>query len=190
LCRNPVAEHAFPIQRPPGQESCRRFPRSACPGNPRVPGCKEKGGGRRAEISSVVTVNRCQPRSSCRRAILAASAGSISKGNPMKKLFVLLSLALAFWAPEAMAQARTVTGRVTAAETGAPIPGVSVSVPGTSIGTLTDAEGRFTLQVPADATTLSFRALSYGSRDVQITGTELNVTLESQAVALEGVVVT
>ncbi|HEX6925698.1 MAG TPA: SusC/RagA family TonB-linked outer membrane protein, partial [Longimicrobiaceae bacterium] len=108
----------------------------------------------------------------------------------MKKLFVLLSLALAFWAPEAMAQARTVTGRVTAAETGAPIPGVSVSVPGTSIGTLTDAEGRFTLQVPADATTLSFRALSYGSRDVQITGTELNVTLESQAVALEGVVVT
>ena len=46
----------------------------------------------------------------------------------MKKLFVLVSLALALWAPEAVAQARTVTGRVTATETGQPISGVAVSV--------------------------------------------------------------
>ena len=108
----------------------------------------------------------------------------------MKKLFVLVSLALALWAPEAVAQARTVTGRVTATETGQPISGVAVSVPGTQIGTVTDPSGRYSLDVPANATMLAFRSLAYGAREVAITGTELNVTLESQVVALEGVVVT
>ena len=69
----------------------------------------------------------------------------------MKKLFVLVSLALALWAPEAVAQARTVTGRVTATETGQPISGVAVSVPGTQIGTVTDPSGRYSLDVPANA---------------------------------------
>lgn len=108
----------------------------------------------------------------------------------MKKLFVLFSLVLALWAPEAAAQARTITGQVTAEETGQPISGVAVTVPGTSVGTLTDASGRFSLEVPANASVLSFRSLAYGTREVEITGTTMNVTLESQAVALEGVTVT
>lgn len=108
----------------------------------------------------------------------------------MRRLLVLIGTALVLCAVEAAAQDRSITGTVTAAETGAPIPGVAVTVPGTSIGTLTNEAGRFTLNVPPSANTLEFRSLAYATRQVAISGTEMNVALEAQAVALEGVTVT
>ena len=56
----------------------------------------------------------------------------------LRFLFVLLIL---FVASDAMAQDRTVTGTVTAQEDGLPLPGVSVRVQGTTLGTVTDADG-------------------------------------------------
>jgi TonB-linked SusC/RagA family outer membrane protein len=109
----------------------------------------------------------------------------------MKKLLVLFIPALlALYAPAASGQARTVTGLVTAAETGQPLPGISVRVQGTSLGTLTNAQGRYSISVPAGGRTLSFSSLAYATQEVEIVGDVVNVALVSEAVALEGILVT
>lgn len=50
------------------------------------------------------------------------------------------------------AQERTVTGKVTSAEDGSPLPGVNVVIKGSAIGTVTDVNGTYSLAVPQDAT--------------------------------------
>jgi TonB-linked SusC/RagA family outer membrane protein len=62
-------------------------------------------------------------------------------------------------------------------------------VKGTSIGTTTGTDGRFTLQVPADATTLVFAYIGFKALELPILS-EMQVSLELQAIVLEGVVVT
>ena len=86
-------------------------------------------------------------------------------------------------------QERTVTGRVTAADGVQPLAGVQVMVKGTNIGTITDRDGTFTLRAPASATTLVFTYIGYRTREVPIQD-ELTVTLEQEAIGLEGIVVT
>lgn len=109
----------------------------------------------------------------------------------MKRTVQLLSaLLVVLAAVPAAAQTRIVTGRVVAAETNAPLANVQVLVKGTSVGTLTKAGGVYSIAVPAGATTLVFSAPSYGTREVAITGNEVNVQLNVSAVAIEGLVVT
>lgn len=66
------------------------------------------------------------------------------------------------------AQERTVTGKVTAAEDGAPLPGVNVVVKGTSLGTVTNTEGVYTLKVPEAATTLIFSFIGLTTQEIEI----------------------
>ena len=74
-------------------------------------------------------------------------------------------------------------------ETGAGIPGVTVLQKGTTNGTQTDTEGRFTLTVPTDAT-LTFSFIGYATQEVAVGGrTLLNVTLAADTKTLNEVVV-
>lgn len=83
-----------------------------------------------------------------------------------------------------------VTGQVTDAQAGSPIPGVNVVVPNTTIGTSTDANGEYSLDVPDEADSLSFSAVGYQRRTVAIEGrTTINVQLMPDVQALEEVVV-
>jgi len=66
----------------------------------------------------------------------------------MKKLFISFSLLLFVCLQVALAQTREITGTITGADDGAAIPGVAVVVRGTTIGTITNAEGVYTLDVP------------------------------------------
>jgi TonB-linked SusC/RagA family outer membrane protein len=84
---------------------------------------------------------------------------------------------------------RTITGRVITIENLQALAGAQVSVKGTNVGTLTDEEGRFTLRVPPDATMLVVRYLGYRTVEVAVAD-EVEVTLEYQAIGLEGIVVT
>jgi TonB-linked SusC/RagA family outer membrane protein len=69
----------------------------------------------------------------------------------------------------AYAQDRTVSGRVTAAEDGAPLPGVNVVLKGTSNGVVTDAEGRYQLSgIPASGGTLVFSFIGLKTQEVEI----------------------
>jgi TonB-linked SusC/RagA family outer membrane protein len=110
----------------------------------------------------------------------------------MKRIVLMFSMILlALAVQDAAAQTRRITGRVTSAETGQGLPSVQVLVTGTSVGTLTDNNGAYVLEnVPASAATLTFSSLGYATRQAPISGDVVNVALTTQAVALEGVVVT
>lgn len=87
------------------------------------------------------------------------------------------------------AQNRTVTGRVID-ETGEPLPQASVFVKGTSIGTSTDLEGRYSLSVPASGEILVFRFLGYTTVEEQIgSRTTINLTMQPDVVSAGEVVV-
>src|SRR5688500_17550196 len=89
-------------------------------------------------------------------------------------IFVLLLANLA------MAQGRTITGKVTDPKTGSGLADVSVVVKGTSVGTTTGADGTFTLSVPQNATTLTFSAVGYGEQEIALGGSStVNVNLQS-----------
>ncbi len=87
---------------------------------------------------------------------------------------------------EAMQQI-TVTGTVTDPG-GDPLPGVNVLVRGTTTGTITNFEGEYSLQAPADAI-LVFSFVGFESQEVAVDNrTTINVVLEESAIALEEVV--
>ncbi|MEN8249598.1 MAG: carboxypeptidase-like regulatory domain-containing protein, partial [Bacteroidota bacterium] len=90
----------------------------------------------------------------------------------------------------ATAQERTVTGTVTDADDGMPIPGVNVVVVGTSTGTATDLDGNYKVSVPEGAS-LAYSFIGYTAQTI-VVGSQsvINVTLKSDAQALEEVVVT
>lgn len=73
--------------------------------------------------------------------------------------------------------------------TGAPIPGVSIVVKGTSMGALTDIDGNFKITVPGDAKILVFSFVGMKTQEIVFTGqTQLNVVLEEETVGIEEVV--
>lgn len=87
------------------------------------------------------------------------------------------------------AQTKTISGVVTDA-TGETIISASVLVEGTSIGTVTDFNGAYRLDVPDDAKTLVFSYIGMVSQNVPIKGTVINVTMKEDAKVLDEVVVT
>lgn len=67
--------------------------------------------------------------------------------------------------------------------------GVSVSVTGASVGTVTDLDGNFTLSVPANAKTLEAKYIGMKTQTVPITGSKITITMEDNSSELDEVVV-
>lgn len=91
-----------------------------------------------------------------------------------------------------MAQTNVITGTVISAVEGdGPVPGVTVQVKGTTIGTLTDINGKYTISAPSNATTLVFSYIGMKTQEVEISGQSVvNCTLQSDVIGLNEVVVT
>lgn len=105
----------------------------------------------------------------------------------MRKL-LLLCLAQTFLVFAALAQ-KTVTGKVTD-NTGTPVANVSVQVKGSRTGTMTDANGSYSLTVSTDAKILVFSAVDFVSTEESIGGRALiNVSLAPQEKVLQDVIV-
>lgn len=86
-------------------------------------------------------------------------------------------------------QQRTITGKVVDANNN-PISGVTVLVKGTTVGTSTDNEGSFSLNVPQNGSTLVFSVVGHKEQEVLIGDQRvLNVVLESNIDNLDEVVV-
>lgn len=95
-------------------------------------------------------------------------------------------------AARVLAQSRTITGSVKSDENGRvePLPGVNVVADGTTTGTLTDAEGNFSLEVPQHISGLTFSFIGFKSQTVDIgEKSVIDVLLESEVKALEEVIV-
>ncbi|GAB3774613.1 TonB-dependent receptor [Spirosoma horti] len=84
---------------------------------------------------------------------------------------------------------RTLTGRVTDEKDEA-LPGVSVILKGTQRGTVTDADGRYKLDVPDNGSTLVFSFVGYLSQEVRIGNqTSVNISLKADSKVLDEIVV-
>lgn len=103
-------------------------------------------------------------------------------------LFLLLLSFLMLSFTDVNAQ-KTVSGTVLD-ETGTPLPGASVVVKGTTNGTSTDFDGKFSLNVTADAQTLVVSFIGYLTEEVTISNETLSVILQIDVNALDEIVVT
>lgn len=82
-----------------------------------------------------------------------------------------------------------VSGKVTDSQ-GESLPGATVIVQGTTIGTVTDMDGNYSITIPNNASQLSYSYVGFISQTVPITGSTLNVVLEESSMNLEAIVVT
>ncbi|MBN1158614.1 MAG: TonB-dependent receptor [Bacteroidales bacterium] len=99
-------------------------------------------------------------------------------------LFLICSLNLS-------AQQLTVTGKVSDATTGESMPGVTIQIAGTTSGTLTQADGTYSLTVPSANQTLIFSFVGYATQQIDVAGrTVIDLALQEEVTALEEIVVT
>lgn len=98
-------------------------------------------------------------------------------------LFLLCSL-------KVRAQDQTIQGKVTDVSGGDPIPGANIVVKGTNTGTVTDADGFYRINVPANNNTLIYSFIGYEAQEVEINGrSEINISLSEGVTSLSEVVV-
>ena len=93
-----------------------------------------------------------------------------------------------FSSTTAQQQSRAISGRVTDSS-GSPMPGVTVVIKGKTIGTITDADGNYSIaKVPGDAT-LAFSFVGMKTQEVAVTGkSTINVTMAEETTAIDEVV--
>ena len=92
---------------------------------------------------------------------------------------------------ELMAQTRTVRGTVYSEDDGLGLPGASVLVKGTTVGTTTDMDGKFVLQVPSGNNVLVISFVGMKTQEVNVANrTEISVTLQDDDTNLSEIIVT
>lgn len=109
-----------------------------------------------------------------------------------KKVRFIVSLFLLFSAVVVSAQnSKTITGTVLSADDNLPLPGASVIIKGSTlaIGASTDMDGRFSLDVPVDATTLIVSYVGFQTQEVAISNAPLTIVLEVEANTLNELIV-
>ena len=88
----------------------------------------------------------------------------------MKKKLMIALVVLGAFAGVLNAQDRTITGRVTAADDGSPIPGATVVLKYSAIGVVTQADGKYSITVPPKGGTLVFSYIGFSTKEVAIGG--------------------
>ena len=108
----------------------------------------------------------------------------------MRKFLPVLLMVMLCLTQMAWAQDQMVTGRVTSGLNNAPLPGVNISVQGTTRSTTTNAEGMYQLAVPGNAT-LIFSAVGFDRQEVAVGDrTRIDIAMGENAESLQEVVVT
>jgi TonB-linked SusC/RagA family outer membrane protein len=109
----------------------------------------------------------------------------------MKRFYGLLSLVIFVSFQWINAQGFQVTGKVTSSEDGLSLPGVSIIVKGTTLGSITNLNGEYTLQVPSDTRVLIFSFVGMKTQEVSVEGrTTIDLVMFPDVVGLDEVVVT
>ena len=106
--------------------------------------------------------------------------------NPKTKIYLVFLLM--YFVQIGFAQQKTVTGTVSDVS-GLPLPGVSVVVKGTSTGTQTDFDGKYSINVLTNQV-LVFSFIGTKTQEITVTSNNINVKLEEDEQVLEGVIVT
>ncbi|MBO9199184.1 MULTISPECIES: SusC/RagA family TonB-linked outer membrane protein [Niastella] len=107
----------------------------------------------------------------------------------MRKLLMSLWCSLLLLSGDLIAQTRTLTGKVID-DNGKPLANASVIVKGTRVGTITNTDGSYSLNVPVGAKTLVISSIDMQPEEIQIGGlTVYNLVLRPQEVSMDEVVV-
>ncbi|MFN8295545.1 MAG: SusC/RagA family TonB-linked outer membrane protein [Chitinophagales bacterium] len=107
----------------------------------------------------------------------------------MKKTLLLWLFGLLLTA-QVFAQNRSISGTVKDATTGEALIGVNVTGKGTTIGTVTDIDGKYTLELPKDVTTLLFSYIGYTNLEKPINALKIDASMALEGKELEELVVT
>ena len=106
-------------------------------------------------------------------------------------MFRFLLVSFLFLASNVWAQDRTINGSVTSDDDGSGLPGVNVILQGTTVGTTTDVNGSYTLDIPSDGGTLVFSFIGLASQEVEVGARSVvDVVMSSDVEELQEVVVT
>jgi TonB-linked SusC/RagA family outer membrane protein len=108
----------------------------------------------------------------------------------MKKI-VLMLLVLGVALTSAWAQQRTITGTVTSGEDGGTLPGVNVIIQGTTEGTITDIDGKYTISVPGNETVLAFSSVGFADQQMTVGNQSvIDIVMSVDVKSLDEIVIT
>ena len=113
--------------------------------------------------------------------------------NALRKAHRIVPMLLLSWllCAGTYAQDRKITGRITDGSDNSALPGANVVIKGTQIGMVTDAQGRFSLNVAPGRDVLTVSALGYAAQEIAIGNrTDINVVLSADIKTLNEVIVT
>lgn len=103
---------------------------------------------------------------------------------------LLVALCLTFFTSVLLAQQKTITGKVTGTNN-QPVAGATVSIKGTTLATITDESGNFSISVPADRETLVISYVGFEPKEIGIaTESNVSVSLSPTTTSLNEIVVT
>ncbi|MCH7619051.1 MAG: SusC/RagA family TonB-linked outer membrane protein [Candidatus Marinimicrobia bacterium] len=107
------------------------------------------------------------------------------------KLLLTTLLLLTFFNFAAGAD-RTVTGNISVAETGGPLPGTQILIKGTFTGTITDNDGNYIINIPVDEVTFIVTFIGFKTQEITLAPgvTSLDIEMEEDVLKTSGVVVT
>ena len=109
----------------------------------------------------------------------------------MKKLLYLLTALLLWGSFTLFGQEKVVSGVVTSSEDSTALPGVTVLIKGTSVATVTDAMGKYTIKAPAGGGTIAFSFIGFKTSNIEIgSQSAINVILVPDVIGVDEVVVT
>jgi TonB-linked SusC/RagA family outer membrane protein len=117
---------------------------------------------------------------------------SIYPGNLFRviKLSALLFISFTFIFSASVYSQEKVSGKVTDASTGDPLPGVYARIEATNTGTITDEEGKYTVEVPSVDVSLQFSYIGYETQNIPVAGkTVIDVQMALELAALREIVV-
>ncbi|WP_167619775.1 SusC/RagA family TonB-linked outer membrane protein [Maribellus sediminis] len=109
----------------------------------------------------------------------------------MKKLVLFFVFLCVIGLFSVLAQVKTISGVVTSGADDSPIPGVSVMLKGTTLGTITNIDGEYTLKVPEDGQILVVSFIGMKTQEIAIDGqSTVNIVMEADVFGIDEVVVT
>jgi len=109
----------------------------------------------------------------------------------MRKFTIFLALLMFVCLQGAFAQTRIITGTVTSSDDKQPIPGVTVLVKSTTIGTTTNLDGKYVLTIPGNYKTIQFSFVGMKTQEVTIGSSDvINLVMDPDIMNMDEVVVT
>ncbi len=109
---------------------------------------------------------------------------------PKRVTRILYLVILGLWINYPVQAQMQVEGRVTSSEDDAGLPGANILIKGTSVGTVTDLDGRYSIEIPSDESVLVFSAVGYVAEEIPVNGrSTINLTMTVDVQELSEIVV-